>query len=148
MKKFNETITVEVEVDNIADQLLNTFKEDNPHREMITETIIGLAIKDKNIGFLYNSLMGYTNEIDFKVGQNVVSTNSYWGYRQTPIIGQESEVKYERANLPIGDCVIVNIDNLKKEDKVKVSFFTIDSTGKSIEKLEWVNHRNLTNQLD
>ena len=63
MKKFNVSIQIEVQVDAIAQQLLNMFKEDVTYRESVVENIIGVHLNEKRIGHLYNALNGVLPEL-------------------------------------------------------------------------------------
>jgi hypothetical protein len=71
MKSFNQVITVKVSVDTIAKNLLNQINSDFKHRELIVESIIGGMLNEDVLGYLHNSLNGYTEEINFKVGDKV-----------------------------------------------------------------------------
>jgi hypothetical protein len=83
MKKFNESIQIEVSVDTIANMLLNSMKDDFKHRELVAESIVGrMLAEDKSaLSKLYNSLNGYLDEINFSVGDVVVpSSLTAYGY--------------------------------------------------------------------
>lgn len=135
MKKFNKVISVEVSVDAIAQQLLKSFDPQFPHREMLTETIIGMNLNNGSLGLIYNNLAGYSNDPDFKVGQEVWTP-------ETQYHGDTREV--------IGNCKIVAIDGTKTSSKIEVEYDYIykskrndtviqePRTGKS-----WVSHLTL-----
>jgi hypothetical protein len=66
MKKFNRTISIQVEVDVIAEQLVLAFASSFPHSELVAESVIGTILNgEKSLSCLYNALNGYTNEINF-----------------------------------------------------------------------------------
>ena len=71
MKRFNKTITVEIQVDSIAQQLLSTINPEFKHREELVESIIGTALNSNSMLYIYNSLNGFTNDINFAVGDTV-----------------------------------------------------------------------------
>ena len=139
MKKFNQVITVEVSVDNIAQQLLKTINPEFQHAEMLAETIIGTSLDKGTIGFLYNSLNGYTNDIDFKVGDVITCTEQTYGY--VPDTDAENNTTYSEKRMSIGDCTVVEI-NVYKSDKLLVEFSKLNSKGEFITKQNWVNHKN------
>ncbi len=142
MKKFNQVIEIQVSVDNIAQQLLKTWnKADFPHAEMLTETIIGCALNSDTISLIYNNLNGYTNDIDFEVGQMVNCSQEYATYEDK---GTEGAPKFERVFIPMGICEIVEIDTTKSKDKVKIEYTYCDSQGNLKENTIWVSHLKLT----
>jgi hypothetical protein len=132
MKKFNKTIKVEVSVDSIAEQLLSNFHEDFKHREMVAETIIGNALEGGKrimLSQIYNSLNGYTNGVDFKVGDHVICSHEQYLYDE----------KGNRNHRAIGECGVLEID-VYREDKVKVGFQSINSKGTEQTDYSWVHH--------
>ena len=80
MKQFNQVITVEVSVDSIAQQLLKTFSSEFKHADALAETIVSTSLDKGTISFLYNSLNGYSNDINFKVGDMITCSESTYGY--------------------------------------------------------------------
>jgi hypothetical protein len=144
MKKFNKVITIEVSVDSIADKLLSTFDANFAHRDMLTETLIATAMDKNTIGYLYNSLNGYTNDVDFEVGQTVECTENVYQYKEVeqPISTDPNVVvpiEYKEDLLPLGTCVITEINPYTK-DKLKVKAMVRNSKGELVEKNTWVNH--------
>lgn len=79
MKQFNQSIQIEISVDSIANQLLDQFKDDFKHREIVVEAIIGRALaEDKNaLGIIYNSLGGFKREVNYQIGENVATESLY-----------------------------------------------------------------------
>ena len=130
MKSFNQTITVQVEVDSIAKDFLASIKEDFKHRELLVESIIGSALEKGGLNYIYNSLHGYTGDIDFKVGDGVIT--SHREYRRI-------HVTEERKYSPIGWCKVVNI-NLYSDDKVQVEYTDINENGETFQVITWVSH--------
>lgn len=138
MKKFNKVISIEVSVDNIANQLLATWAGSSfPHAEMLAETIIGTALNNSTVNLIYNNLNGYTNNIDFKPGDMVISSEQVYAYVQ------REDGEYTQKYVPIGECVIIRIDEYRTSDKVQIQYNGSDSKGnlKSYEK--WVSHLSL-----
>lgn len=136
MKKFNQIITVEVSVDSIATQLLSTINTDEKHRELIAETVIG-SLLQSSVGMsqLYNSLNGYTNEIDFQIGDNVV----YQGTHYSHSINEDGTVSEESSNVPYGTVQIVAID-LYRTSKLQIEYDTTNYKGVSRKCTTWVSH--------
>ena len=142
MKNFKGIVRVEVAVDSIANHLLSTFNEDNKHRESITETIIGSLMETNNqigLSHLYNSLNGFSNEIEFKVGDLVVCTDEI--YRFSPVEpGEEGgEITYEREYSQLGQCTVVRI-NINKSNKLEVEYNDITRSGNTESTTRWVSH--------
>jgi hypothetical protein len=149
MKKFNKTITVEVEVDAIAEMLLKSMAPDYRHGEMLTEAIIGTSLEKKTIDLIYNALNGYTNEINFKIDDVVSSTeDTHYSYVEVPVESPANpemaqQRKWQHKNVPTINAVVVDI-NIYADKKLQVEYDTYDSTGKVSRTKEWVNHRSYT----
>lgn len=140
MKLFKETITIEIEVDAIAQLLLATFKEDNAHRELLTETIIEVMHHDTRLGMLYNSLNGMSLHLDFEIGQHVISSSTYSGYVERDSL--ETKLYDADYKLIIGKAAIIAIDIYKDSD-IKLSWQGIGSNGVPKEYTAWVHHNTL-----
>lgn len=137
MKKFNQAITIEIEVDLIASQLLDTIVPLNPHRELIVEAIIGTALESGSLSLIYNAINGFTNEIDFKVGDVVdVKNGSYYTYVK------QGEA-YAEKNVPMHGVKIIEI-NLYKKVKVLIEYTRLNNSGISSKGTSWVDHRSLS----
>lgn len=140
---FNEVIKIEVEVQSIYEKLLATFPEDYKHKEILSHAIIGAANTHGGIGYIYNALSGFTNEIDFKVGDVVLCTEQE---RNEFIEGDDVMVRHRKTkSVEIGKCVIKEI-NLYKSDKILVEFteaYNYDDSGTRTT-TSWVSHKNCT----
>lgn len=132
MKTFNQTITVEISVDDIAQQLLNTMEENYVHRELVVETIIATSLHAGNLTHLYNSLNGYTSEINFTPGQLIDCSKNIYQY----VWEGDSVVS---RHLPIGQCVVIDVDKYR-DDKVKIQYYTMDRSGEKSSNEDWVSH--------
>lgn len=106
------------------------FKDDEKHSDMVTETIIECMMNSDKITYLYNSLNGFSNEVNFKVGE-LINSKDTTRFRKE---GQES-AEYQE----IGDCEIIEIDQYRRE-KLSVKFDTYDSDGKLSSRTTWVDH--------
>jgi hypothetical protein len=137
MKKFNQVITIEVSVDDIASKLLSCMSDTSKHNENIVESIIGGAVANSLtplITNLYNSLNGYTNDIDFAVGQVVVCSDKVTKYIKNGI-----EEAFEREYISIGECEVVEID-IHRTNKVKVAYTVLDRKGNIKNETTWSRH--------
>jgi hypothetical protein len=131
MKTFNRVIQVEVSIDTIAQNLLSTMVDSNPHREMVVEAIIGSA-SNHQLGLLYNSLNGYTNDINFKVGDMIVPKDiKVYGFWD----GADSAESY-RAIL---EAKIVEI-NVYSQDKIKIEYAYPTNKGTFSTTTKWISH--------
>jgi hypothetical protein len=138
MKKFNQVITVEVSVDSVAQHLLSTISDSFPHGEQVVETIIGAMLNDNKLGFLYNSLNGYSNDINFVVGQSFYCSTKKYMYKS-----EESREKNDTQMSEIGQVLIKDI-NIYDKDKVLVSYDFYNKDGSISTKEDWVNHLTLS----
>ena len=159
MPRFNHSIQLTVELDSVFQKMLDLLPADYKHREVLAHAIVGSAAEAGTLQYVFAGLNGYTNDIDFTVGDIVkcVEMDKYeWydakledskGFRMidepadfgTP----EYKPKWERRKVQIGECNVVEI-NLYKTDKLKVEFQTA-AYGKEA-KFEtqhaWVSHKN------
>jgi len=139
---FNQTISIEVSLDDIYRKLMGTFPEDYKHKEILSHAIVGSAMEYGGIGFIYNALNGYTNDVDFKVGDIVVCTSQDRKvYTSVTEEGKRPDWNW-RA---IGDCQVIEI-NMYKRSKLRVEFQQINSEGKSEVTSAWVDHKKCTKQ--
>ena len=124
MKQFNKVISIEVSVDSIAKRLLDTLPEDYKHRELVTEAIIGPMASNNNmhaIGVLFNALGGFTNELNFQVG-NVVMTkaSSYYDYEFI-----DNVIVPRTKSLEIGMAVVKEVDVYKVGQQILIGYPSI-----------------------
>jgi hypothetical protein len=136
MQKFNQVIKVEINVDSIAKQLLSTHADSFPHAELLTEMIIGTALETGTIGKIYNALNGYDVLIDFKEGDKMECSETYYGY-----IRAEGE-KTKRDYMPIGVCTVTAVNKYSLDKQVCVEFDRSVEEGTKKDTL-WVNMNKL-----
>ena len=153
---FNQVIKIEVEVQSIYEKLLSTFPEDYKHKEMLAHAIIGSSEHNGGLNYVYNALNGFTNDVNFKVGDFVDCTEKnrvVWydsikedenGLQINSGISDELVTpKWKSKNVMIGKCRVIDI-NLYRSDKIMVEF-----VGSSLyrreegetTKAEWVNQK-------
>ena len=104
MKKFNKIIAVQVSVDSIAEKLFNEVNEKFAHRDLLVESIIGSS-NERQLGFIYNSLNGYSNDVNYTVGQQVICTETVYDYSEMNEDGSRTEVRR-----PLGVVTVVGVD--------------------------------------
>jgi hypothetical protein len=131
MKSFNKVIQVEVSVDTIAHNLLETMHDSFPHREMVVEAIIGSA-SNHQLGLLYNSLNGYTNDINFKVGDMIVP-------KDIKAYGYWDGVVQSESYRSILEAKIIEID-IYAQDKIKIEYAIPNSKGEFKPATKWISH--------
>lgn len=140
---FNKTISIEVDVDDIHKKLMGTFPEDYKHKEMLSHAIVGSAMEHGGIGFIYNALNGYTNDVDFGIGE-VINCTSKDRREYTPSV-EEPLAKARRDMKEIGACEIVAI-NLYSRNKILVKYQQDAAFpfGGAEEVTAWVDHKTCT----
>jgi hypothetical protein len=134
MKKYDQVISIEIEVNAIAQMLFNSLNPEFKHKDNVVDAIISPALANGSIGFIYNALSGFTPEIDFKVDDLVVCTDEVY----YTAAGEAS-----RKDHPIGNCKVIEIDLYSKE-KLKVEYqYNIDKNDKveTVTNTKWVNHK-------
>jgi hypothetical protein len=138
MKQFNKSIRIEISLDSIANRLLDMMKtENNPNAELVVETIIGSLQGDgQKMGMLYNSMVGWSNELAYQVGENVlVHRDHIREYRM------HADCPYE---LP---TTIEEIDIYRGEKNVKVNYQYLHEDNTWHNSSEWIAHTNIRARL-
>jgi hypothetical protein len=137
MKQFNKVITVEVSVDTIANQLLDSMSMDFKHRELVAESIIGRMLNDNSLTFLYNSLNGYACDINFEKGDDLCANDggfSEYGYWTPESIEQNNSVMQY-----IKSVQVVEVD-VYRDNKLLVEYYVPNKEGINVRNTKWVNH--------
>jgi hypothetical protein len=130
LPEFNEVIKIEVEVDAIYHKLMSEFPEDYKHKEIVAHAIIGSANDRGGLGFIYNALNGYSNDIDFQEGDIVICTEDdrierYDANKEdengepikvVSVEEDNNEPRWKYRSVPIGLCRVnkVNMYGVKK----------------------------------
>ena len=130
MKKFNKIITVEVSVDSIANLLLQSLAPDFKHKELVAEAVIATSLESNNLSYVYNALNGYSAEIDFKLGDEVMCSEKEYQYAN----GEQSRVE-------LGLCKVIAI-NLYVSNKLTVEYQYQCKDGSFKTETRHVNHTN------
>lgn len=160
MPKFNKSIEIQVDTDAIMDKLLGLLPENYKHREVLAHAIVGSAVENGTIGYIYGPLNGYTNDIDFKVEDVVFCTeeeryemydaNIYKedGSKVNPNVAftptEDYKPDMKRRRVRIGRCRVIGID-LYAKNKLRVEYESVGSYSSKKEKREaFVNHKNCT----
>jgi len=161
LPKFDGVIQIEVSVDAIYQKLLGEFPEEYKHREMVSHAIIGSAQEKDTLHYIYNALNGFTQDINFQVGDIVECTEKYryerYDAKQETEVGEiiidapnKTAVDYvpnwKTRRIAIGKCKVLKI-NLYAKDKLKVEFMGYDSYSPkdaASKKTSWVDHKNCT----
>lgn len=108
MRKFNQTISIEIQVDAIANQLLESINPQFKHREPVVEAIIGTALNNKNsqaLSYIYNAMAGHLPEINYKVGDIINCTAETYMY-----LTEESRLKQDSQRAPLGKSKVIEIN--------------------------------------
>lgn len=134
MKRFNQTISIEVQVDAIADKLLSTFPEDYKHRELLTEAIIATSVDKGTVGYIYNALSGYSADIDFKEKEFVMCNDTVWDWNK--------EAKEDKRR-KMGKARIKEI-NIYTPLKLLVEYYHYKPDGSVKLISKWVDHKECT----
>lgn len=127
MKQFNKTISIEIEVDTIAQLLSDNMNQEFKHKDIVVESIIGNLVSNNQmrmVGDIYNALNGHTKTINFEIGDTIDCIH---------------EVYYNGETQPIGNCTIIEID-VYKDDQLHVQWMQSNSKPTS----RWVNKSKCT----
>jgi hypothetical protein len=130
LKKFNQTINIEVQVDDIAEQLFSSMDESFKHKHIVVDAIIGTSLDHNSLSYVYNALNGHSPEIDFEVGEMIICSSIYY-YR--------ARKGGEEARNEIGVAKVTEID-LYRKDKIRLTFFGYNADGGEMAQSRWVLH--------
>lgn len=139
LKRFNKVINIEISVDSIAEKLMETIKEDNPHKEIIVNAIIGNLEAEGRLGQLYNSLNGWEDKLDFEVGQMVNCIDTIWDYTENDDI--DGVIQGDSTSRPIGVAKIIEINEYSNNRQLKLEYEILTKKGDSETRREWVHHK-------
>lgn len=137
LKKFNQTISIQVEVDTIAQQLLEAMNPEFKHSTIVVESIVGRMIQDGSLSFLYNSLNGYKAEIDFTINEVVVAKGD--GLRVYGFWTPESIKNNDTVYGNVTSAVVKNINPYANE-KLCIEYSVPQKDGTHKLESRWVNH--------
>lgn len=143
MQKFNQSITVTIEVDQIANQLRATMGVETPNADLICETIVGrmLASDMPGLGKLFSALNGHRKEIPLEVGSTIkirpgaLRVYGYW----TP----ESIEKKDTVHGTVHDVTVKTI-NPYADREVEVEYMVPKIDGTMKLESTWVSASEFT----
>lgn len=137
MKTFNKVIAVEVSLNSIAQNLLSKIEKSVVNADVIVETIMETIPMEK-LQYLYNSLNGFSNEINVAIGEIFYCNHSVY-YPYHPVVKSENR---KDPYMHIGNCIVTDID-LYKNDKVEVECDYWTKNGIIQKERFWVRHQSL-----
>jgi hypothetical protein len=135
LKKFNQTISIEVEVDAIANQLQAMFKDDANFSNLVVEAIIGRSLSKDTVllSKLMSAMNGYSKEIGLWIGEKYPVKNlTDWGYWT-----QESKEKKDTVRGEVLSVTVVDI-NEYSDEPVKVHYDLPTLTGTRVAE-RWIS---------
>lgn len=159
LPRFEQEISIVLPVEMIYRKMLETLPVEYKHRETLAHAIIGSTVGNGKVAYIYNALAGFTNEIDFQIGDRVACTSKdrqeSYDYNLESSDGEEKpagiEIKerdgtaykpnWSVRDVAIGDCEVVEID-MYSDKKLKVQFIQDKRYNGGKETVtEWVNHK-------
>jgi hypothetical protein len=135
-----QSIQIEISLTDIANKLASVISPDFPHGELLVDRIMGRMHQNDKEGLstLYNSLSGFTGEIDFKVGQ-VVSCKNYSVYTYI----KDDSGDYKQQYVKVDRAVIEDI-NLYSNEKLFISYPRVNSSGTEFIETACIKHTEVT----
>jgi hypothetical protein len=133
MKNFNKVITIEIEANQIAQMLLAQMNPEFKHSELVVEAVIGSST-DVSLGMLYNSLNGYSPEIDFEIGDEINPALRIYGYWTV-----ESREVNDTVYGDVTKATVIEID-LFSNNKLKIEYQVPGKDGLLKREAKWVRH--------
>ena len=140
MKKFNQTIQIEFQVDAIASQLRAMFN-DSANADLVVEQIIGRSLNNDMpmLSRIVSAINGVQNEVFVEVGKTYpIKPMRIYGF-WTP----ESIVNNESCYGDVTEAHVLDI-NIYKDEQVKISYLVPNKSGEKKEQTKWVNANQFT----
>lgn len=143
MKKFFKSVSIEVEVDVIAKQLLHLMP-DAAESEIVVEAIIGraLAHDTRALGYIHNAMLGYKPEIKLFVNDIYTIKNvrayAFW----TP----ESIEKNDTVYGDVETATVIAV-NPYADAPVCIRFGVPQKDGSWKTETRWVYYENIDQHL-
>ena len=136
LKKFGKEIQISISVDAIAEKLLDTLQVDYKHRTQVAETILGSLLEDSTrLGMLYNSLNGFSNDINFEVGDEILCSE------ETRLGTVNTDGDYESIYGKIDIAKVIEV-NPYADKKIKIEYLTVNRDLTERTETKWVSHIN------
>lgn len=137
MKKFNQTIQIEFEVDAIATQLRNMFKDDSANADLVVEQIIGRSLTSDPtmLSKIVAGMNGVQKEIFVKPGEKHT-------IKPLRVYGYWTKESMETNNSCYGDVtkVIVLETDPYKDKEVKVGYdVPSNAKGEIKQQTQWIS---------
>lgn len=143
MKNFNKEIKITITANEIATKLLGEMNPEFKHKEMVVEAIIGSA-NERILTNIYNTLNGFTLDINFKAGDKLVqnakgslTARQYKKDETGTVVPIDPNNDWTRVT----NAEVVEVDEYA-EKKINIRYTYMLSTGNENTKEEWVNHLN------
>lgn len=136
LRKFNKDIQVTVSVDTIAEKLMKSMDWSNPNAALLVNTIIGTSLSSGKIGFIYNALNGWQDEINLTIGK-VYNIDGKHLSMYNAADGEKDKVFAVE---------VIEIDEYRDGNKVNVkySYSRKNDDTKLYNDSTWVDHKALT----
>lgn len=125
-----------VNVDAVAQKMLSTIDPQFPHRETLTEAIIGFALDKDVVAHVYQALNGYVPTCEFSIGDTVICNDKTYQYKTS-----ESREKKDSQRSELGVSVITDID-LYANNPIEVEYDYYHLDGTISKQKSWVKPNN------
>lgn len=136
LKSFNQTISIEVSIDSIAQKMASMMNPEDPHTNLLVNVVVGQAVANSrtlDLGRIFNAMNGHVDRLDFEVGQELFCEEDVHSY-----LFSKGGSRHK-----IGPCKILTVDPLKDGDTIKVEYTTMNYNGKVVQDQRWVSPRDL-----
>lgn len=155
---FTEVIDIKVPVQTIFNKMKEVLPDDYKHKEVLAHAIVGSAVTNGGIGYIYNALGGFTNDIDFTEGDVVECTEvrrierydankenekgEPTTFNVSDEVRENVEPNWKTRKVAIGRCKVLKI-NLYGVEKLQVEYNDWDRYDNKMQTVQtWVTHRN------
>jgi len=81
-QKENQTVSIKVSTDSIAQHLHNVVSE-HPNADALVDTIIGVGLTTGKLGHMFMGALGVVPIQQFGIGEEVICTDSVYDYLNT-----------------------------------------------------------------
>ena len=148
MKKYNKSISIEIQADVIADQLAEQFngsKLPNHRKDALVDGIVGPMVSNNDsnaLKHLYFALSQTALDAPiFSEKDKIACTKKVYTYRPGPVEDEKPFAKdyMIEERVEIGPCTLLSFDTYRNYDKYEIGYTTANRHGNSEEHTKWVN---------
>lgn len=130
----NEDITFVLNGKVTVDMVRNVINPENPHADLIANTIVGRLFTTKDmagLGMILTATLGISKEVNIEVGRTYNTAHTYYDSKRGEY-------------LSIGSCLVLNTNPFANpSENVEIEYYVTDSQGGTTAKRTYISAKEL-----